>query len=163
MKKLLLLLAFFSFLFAKAQTKDSIYVMVQVAPEYPGGENAMYEFISKNVNYPVKEKENGITGRVAVRFAVMQDGSINNIEILTKTPEAFNQEVIRVIKAMPKWKPGMQDGKAVPVYFTLPVSFQLDDGTKPLKPKSRDMANVAGYIGMAVGVVIGVLLYKWLF
>jgi len=162
MKKLLLLLAFFSFQLAKAQTKDSIYVMVQVPPEYPGGENSMYEFISKNVNYPVKEKENGISGRVAVRFAVMQDGSINNIEILTKTPEAFNQEVIRVIKAMPKWKPGMQDGKAVPVYFTLPVSFQLDDNTKPIKPKSRDMANVAGYIGIAVGVVVGVLLYKWL-
>ncbi|MBJ7429123.1 MAG: energy transducer TonB [Bacteroidia bacterium] len=136
--------------------------MVQVPPEYPGGENSMYEFISKNVNYPVKEKENGISGRVAVRFAVMQDGSINNIEILTKTPEGFNNEVIRVIKLMPKWKPGMQDGRVVPVYFTLPVSFQLDDDTKPLKPKSRDMANVAGYIGIAVGVVVGVLLYKWL-
>ena len=160
MKKLLLLLAFFSFQFIKAQTSDSIYVQVQVAPEYLGGENAMYEFISKNVNYPVKEKENGITGRVVVRFAVIQDGSINNIEILTKTPEGFNQEVIRVIKLMPKWKPGMQDGRVVPVYFTLPVVFQLDDNTKPNKPKSRDMANVVGYVGIAFGIVIGILIYK---
>jgi TonB family protein len=160
MKKLLLLLTLFSFQFVKAQTKDSIYVMVQVAPEFLGGENAMYEFISKNINYPVKEKENGITGRVAVRFAVMQDGSINNIEILTKTPEGFNQEVIRVIKLMPNWKPGMQDGKTVPVYFTLPVSFQLDDNTKPIKPKSRDLSNVVGYFGIAFGIVVGILIYK---
>jgi TonB family protein len=160
MKKLFLLLAFFSFQFVKAQTSDSIYVQVQVAPEYPGGENAMHEFISRNINYPVKEKENGITGRVAVRFAVMQDGSINNIEILTKTPEGFNQEVIRVVKLMPKWKPGMQDGRAVPVYFTLPVSFQLDDNTKPIKPKSRDTANVVGYFGIAFGIVVGILIYK---
>lgn len=163
MKKLLLLLAFFSFYLVNAQTTDPIFVQVQVAPEYPGGENAMYEFISKNVNYPAKEKENGITGKVFVRFAIMTDGSINNIEILSKSPEAFNQEVIRVIKLMPKWKPGIQDGRAVPVYFTLPVSFQLDDNTKPVKPKSRDMANVGSYIGMAVGVLVGVLLYKWLY
>ncbi len=163
MKKLLLLLAFFSFQFVNGQTNDpTIFVQVEVAPEYPGGENAMYEFISRNVNYPIKEKENGISGKVIARFAIMTDGSTDHIEILSKTPEAFNQEVIRVIKAMPKWKPGMQDGRAVPVYFTLPVVFQLDDDTKPVKPKSRDWANVAGYIGIAVGVVVGVLLYKWL-
>ncbi len=61
---------------------------------------------------------------------------------------------------MPKWKPGMQDGRAVPVYFTLPVSFQLDDNTKPIKTKSRDMANLVGYVGIAFGIIIGVLIYK---
>jgi TonB family protein len=160
MKKLLLLLAFFSFQFVKAQNNDSIYVQVQVSPEYPGGENVMYEFISRNVNYPVREKENGITGKVIVRFAIMTDGSTDHIEILSKTPEPFNQEVVRVIKAMPKWKPGMQDGRAVPVYFTLPVSFQLDDNTKPIKTKSRDMANVVGFFGIAFGIVVGILIYK---
>ena len=160
MKKLLLLLAFFSFQFVKAQNNDSIYVQVQVSPEYPGGENVMYEFISRNVNYPVREKENGITGKVIVRFAIMTDGSTDHIEILSKTPDPFNQEVIRVIKAMPKWKPGMQDGRAVPVYFTLPVSFQLDDDTKPVKTKSRDMVNIVGYVSIAFGIIIGVLIYK---
>ncbi len=90
MKKLLLLLAFFSFQFVKAQNNDSIYVQVQVSPEYPGGENVMYEFISRNVNYPVREKENGITGKVIARFAIMTDGRTDHIEILSKTPEPFN-------------------------------------------------------------------------
>jgi TonB family protein len=163
MKKLLLLLALFSFQFVNAQTDDSIFVQAQVAPEYPGGENAMYEFISRNINYPAKERENGISGKVIARFAIMTDGSTNHIEILSKTREGFNQEVIRVIKSMPKWKPGMQDGRVVPVYFTLPVLFQLEDDTKPAKPKSQDWANITGYIGIAVGVVVGVLLYKWLY
>ena len=155
-------MAFFSFQFVNAQTNDSIYEKAEVAPEYPGGENAMYEFISKNINYPVKEKESGITGKVMVRFAILPNGRTSQIKILSETPEAFNQEVIRVIKAMPKWKPGWKDGRPVSVYFTLPVVFQLDDDTKPVKPKSKDLENLESYLGLVFGVVIGVLLYRWL-
>lgn len=163
MKKLLLLFALFSaqFSFAQSQEKE-ILLEAEVNPEFPGGEDALYAFISKNVNYPNKEKENNITGKVIARFAIMQDGSVEKITILSQTPKAFNDEVIRVLKLMPKWKPGMQLGKPVAVYFTIPIMFHLED-SKPIKPlpnKSNDLNKIAGYFGLVCGCIIGILLFK---
>jgi TonB family protein len=163
MKKILLLIALSSFQFVNAQTKDAIYLEAEVLPEYPGGEDAMMKFISKNLNYPVKERENGISGRVIVGFAVMNDGRIDSIKILTNTPVSFNNEVIRVLKLMPNWKPAVQSGKPVNAYFTLPVEFQLADNSEPAKPKSRDLANIAGYLSIISCVVAFAFLYQWLF
>ena len=127
MKKLLLLFALFSaqFSFAQSQEKE-ILLEAEVNPEFPGGEDALYAFISKNVNYPIKEKENNITGKVIARFAIMQDGSVDKITILSQTPKAFNDEVIRVLKLMPKWKPGINNGKEVNVKMLIPINISLN-------------------------------------
>lgn len=127
MKKLLLLLAFFSFQFAIAQTKDTTLILLdpEIMPEFVGGEQAMYEYIRAKLIYPASARKKNIEAKVLVRFAIMQDGKADYIEILSKTPEIFNVEVIKLIKSMPKWKPGMNDGKPVPVYFTLPFVFKL--------------------------------------
>lgn len=157
MKKLFLLLMLCMCHFLNAQTKDSTtYAFAEIAPEYPGGIDAMYQFISKNVNYPAKEKWKGVTAKVVTRFSISKEGDVTNIAILSKTPEAFNQEVIRVMKLMPKWKPGIVNGQPVEVYFTLPVMFNLEDD-KPVKNTPKNI--VAEYIGIVCGVVVGVLIY----
>lgn len=98
---------------------------VEVAPEYPGGYNAMFDFISKNVKYPKESKEKGIEGRVYVQFVVEKDGSLNEITVLRGVSEDIDAEAIRVVKAMPKWKPGMNEGKTVRVQYVLPFNFKL--------------------------------------
>lgn len=98
---------------------------VEVAPEYPGGYNAMFDFISKNVKYPKESKEKGIEGRVYVQFVVEKDGSLNEITVLRGVSEDIDAEAIRVVKAMPNWKPGMNEGKTVRVQYVLPFNFKL--------------------------------------
>jgi len=98
---------------------------VEVAPEYPGGYNAMFDFISKNVKYPKESKEKGIEGRVFVQFVVEKDGSLNEITVLRGVSEDIDAEAIRVVKAMPNWKPGMNEGKTVRVQYVLPFNFKL--------------------------------------
>ncbi len=150
---LVFLLLFFSYFIYAQNEPPPILQKLEVLPQYPGGEVAMYDFFAKHINYPKLEKEMGIIGKVIVRFAIDTVGKVTNFKVLSNTPKAFNDEVIRVMKLMPNWKPGMQDGKPVTVYFTLPVKFQLDD----------EKSNIAEYIGIACGLVIGILLYKWLF
>ncbi|MES2655751.1 MAG: energy transducer TonB [Bacteroidota bacterium] len=99
--------------------------MPEEMPQFPGGENEMYSFISKNLYYPTLAKENAIEGKVYVRFVVERDGSIDQIEILKKLGWGCDEEVIRMIQLMPKWKPGKMKGNAVPVFFVLPVVFKL--------------------------------------
>jgi len=163
MKIIILLFALFStqLTFAQSQEKE-ILLEAEVNPEFPGGDNALYTFISKNINYPTKEKENNITGRVVARFAIMADGSVENIKILSQTPKAFNDEVIRVLNLMPKWKPGMQFSKPVAVYFTIPIVFNLETD-KPNKRKNNNLNNVGSYFGIICGLAIGILIYKLIF
>jgi protein TonB len=129
MKKILLLLALFSFQFVQAQTKDTTTSMIlleaEIMPEFIGGDEAMYDYIGSNLNYPKYARRKKMEAKVLVRFAIMQDGTTDHIEILSKTPEIFNVEVIKLIKSMPKWKPGMQEGKPVPIYYSIPISFRL--------------------------------------
>ena len=98
---------------------------VEVMPEYPGGMNAMFDFIQKNVKYPKSAKEKGIEGKVYVSFVVEKDGSLSSFQVLRSVNEELDAEAIRVLKAMPKWKAGMQDGKAVRVHYVMPFSFKL--------------------------------------
>jgi TonB family protein len=109
--------------------EDRIHQFVDVMPEYPGGTEALYDFIQKNLKYPTYEKNNNIQGNVYARFVVEKDGSISNIEILRSVAGSknFDKEVRRVISAMPKWVPGKQNGKTVRTYMTLPFRFQLTD------------------------------------
>lgn len=110
------------------QYVDSVQTIVEVMPEFPGGMVEMNKFIASHLKYPEFEKEAGIEGNVYVRFVVGSTGKIFNVVILKsiKDHPSFDKEVKRVIALMPDWKPGMNNGKPVPVYFTIPVKFRLD-------------------------------------
>lgn len=111
---------------AMPKVQNEVFDFVEQMPEFPGGQEAMMKFISKNINYPQIAIENGISGKVYAKFVVGRDGSIRDIKILRDIGGGCSQEVKRLIKSMPKWKPGKQRGKTVPVHFTLPVSFNLN-------------------------------------
>ena len=105
--------------------KDKVYEKAEVMPEFPGGEQAMIDFVAKNVTYPKEAMEKEISGRVLVGFIVEKDGSITKTEVAKGIGGGCDEEALRVVKAMPKWKPGKQDGKPVRVHFLLPISFKL--------------------------------------
>jgi TonB family protein len=103
------------------------FTVVEVMPEYPGGVNEMMKFLAENIKYPTVAKENGISGKVYVTFIVEKDGLIGDITILRGIGAGCDEEAIRVIKMMPKWKPGTQRGQAVRVQYNLPIKFALDE------------------------------------
>ena len=119
---------------------------VEVAPEYPGGYNAMFDFISKNVKYPKESKEKGIEGRVYVQFVVEKDGSLNEITVLRGVSEDIDAEAVRVVKAMPNWKPGMNEGKTVRVQYVLPFNFKLTGNENTMTALSG-----TNWVGTGVG------------
>ncbi len=102
-----------------------IYTVVNQQPDFPGGEKALVAYIKNNLKYPSFASENGIQGRVTLSFVVEKDGSISNIEILRSPAEELSQEAIRLVKSMPKWKPGVLKGENVRVKYVLPVTFRL--------------------------------------
>lgn len=107
--------------------EEEIFVGVEQQPEYPGGEKAMYRFLSDKINYPAAATRANISGRVTVQFVVEKDGSIGTVKVLKGIGFGCDEEAMRVIKSMPKWSPGKQNGRAVRVYYTIPVMFQLSD------------------------------------
>lgn len=107
------------------EAEDEIFQVVEQDPEYPGGVEALYKFIQQNLKYPQLAKENNITGRVFVQFVVEKDGSVSNVKAARDIGGGCGAEAVRVIKAMPKWTPGKQRGKAVRAAYTLPVNFVL--------------------------------------
>ena len=94
-------------------------------PEFPGGQGALLQYLSKSIKYPVIAQENGIQGRVSCSFVVEKDGSVTDVQVLRGVDPSLDKEAIRVITAMPKWKPGKQRGKPVRVKYTVPVTFRL--------------------------------------
>ena len=106
--------------------KDPIFTVVEVMPEYPGGNKAMYAYMGENIKYPQKAREDGISGTVFITFVVEKDGTVSHVKKLRGVEESLDKEAMRVIKAMPKWKPGRQKGKAVRVQYNLPIKFVLD-------------------------------------
>jgi len=107
--------------------KDSTYQIVERMPEFPGKQEGLNNFLSQNLHYPQKEWDAGISGKVYISFTVDQEGYVNNIRELRGIPggPGLTQEAIRVVKLMPKWKPGMQAGKLVSVQYTLPFNFKI--------------------------------------
>lgn len=101
------------------------FTTVEQMPSYPGGEVEMQKFIRDNLKYPVVAQESGIQGRVTIRFVVTKDGNISDVTVLRGIDPSCDREAVNVVKKMPKWIPGKQNGRAVPVYFTLPVVFRL--------------------------------------
>ncbi len=96
-------------------------------PDYPGGMEAMRSFLSKNMQYPRVATSNGVSGRVIVQFIVERDGSIAQAKVIKSIGFGCDEEALRVVNKMPKWKPGVNNGQKVRVYYTLPIYFQLDN------------------------------------
>jgi protein TonB len=95
-------------------------------PEFPGGQQEMMKYIAENIKYPVIAQENGIQGRVICQFVIEKNGSVTDIQVVRSSGDAsLDKEAERVIKTMPKWKPGKQRGKPVRVKYTIPVAFRL--------------------------------------
>ena len=106
--------------------EQTIFEVVEQMPEFPnGGMAGLMQYLSKNIKYPTIAQENGTQGRVIVQFVVNRDGSIVDAKVLRGVDPYLDKEAIRVISSMPKWKPGMQRGKAVRVKYTVPVMFRL--------------------------------------
>ena len=105
--------------------EQEVFTIVEEMPGYPGGDAKMYEYLGKNIKYPQIARESSIQGRVFVNFVVEPDGSVTNVKVLRGIGGGCDEEAMRVVKSMPKWKPGKQRGKAVRVSYTLPVVFKL--------------------------------------
>ncbi len=105
--------------------EQEIFKIVEEMPSFPGGEAKLMEYVGKNIKYPQIARETGIQGRVFVNFVVEPDGSVSNVTVLRGIGGGCDEEAMRVVKNMPKWKPGKQRGKAVRVQYMLPVNFRL--------------------------------------
>ncbi len=102
-----------------------IFTIVEEMPDFPGGMAKLAEYLAKNIKYPQMARESGIQGRVFVNFVVEPDGSVSNVNVMRSLGGGCDEEAMRVVKSMPKWKPGKQRGKAVRVSYILPVNFKL--------------------------------------
>ena len=105
--------------------EQEIFQIVEEMPSFPGGDVKLMEYIAKNIKYPQIARESGIQGRVFIGFVVEPDGSISNVKLLRGIGGGCDEEAMRVIKSLPKWKPGKQRGKAVRVSYQIPVMFKL--------------------------------------
>ncbi|QZT36255.1 energy transducer TonB [Halosquirtibacter xylanolyticus] len=110
----------------KEAEEEEIFNFVEDMPMFPGGNAALLKYIGKTVKYPVIAQENGIQGRVFVTFVVEKDGSVTDVRIARGVDKALDREAVRVVKTLPRWKPGMQRGKAVRVSYSVPINFVLN-------------------------------------
>lgn len=109
----------------KEETVEEIFTVVETPPEFPGGQASLFKFVTQNIKYPVEAQEEGIQGRVSCAFVVASDGTVTNPEVLRGISPALDAEAMRIIRSMPKWIPGRQRGRAVPVKYTIPITFRL--------------------------------------
>ena len=105
--------------------ETKIFTVVEQMPMYPGGDAALMGYLRDNIKYPTVAAENGVQGRVVVGFVVERDGSITDVNILRGVDPSLDREAMRVVKSMPRWNPGKQNGSAVRVKYQVPVSFRL--------------------------------------
>ena len=108
-----------------AQKNQKVFDVVEQMPEYPGGIQALFEYLSQNVKYPADAENQKVEGRVIATFIVETDGTINNVEVVKPVFPSLDAEAIRVLQGMPKWTPGKQSGKEVRVKYTVPINFNL--------------------------------------
>tara|TARA_B100000902_G_scaffold103722_1_gene105962 strand:+ start:1254 stop:1907 length:654 start_codon:yes stop_codon:yes gene_type:complete len=108
------------------ESDDEFFMVVENMPEFPGGDLGLMKYIQKNVKYPPIAKEYNITGKVYVSFIVDKSGSVTNVKIVRGVDKNLDAEALRVVKSLPKYKPGKQRGKPVRVMFTIPINFTLN-------------------------------------
>lgn len=109
----------------KKEVANKVFDVVEQMPSFPGGNDALMKFLQENVKYPVVAQENGVQGRVVVSFVVEKDGSITDVKVVRSVDPSLDKEATRVVKSMPRWIPGKQNGAAVRVKYNVPVSFRL--------------------------------------
>ncbi len=105
--------------------ENKIFTVVEQMPMYPGGDAALMQYLSSNIHYPAVAAENGVQGRVVVGFVVERDGSITDVNVMRSVDPSLDREAVRVVKNMPRWTPGKQNGSAVRVKYQVPVTFRL--------------------------------------
>lgn len=117
----------FSNMVFEEETRDEgeIFMIVEEMPEFPGGTEALQRYLAQSVRYPVIAQENGIQGRVYIQFVINQNGEVTNATILRGVDPSLDREALRVVEAMPKWKPGKQRNRPVRVSYTVPINFVL--------------------------------------
>ncbi len=111
-------------------------------PAFPGGEAALLRFIAENTQYPLEALTNKIEGKVFIQFVIEKDGSVSNVKLLRGIGSGCNEEAIRVVKMLPKFKPGMQNGQAVRVQYNVPIMFKLDEALKGTPAKSVEVDSI---------------------
>jgi periplasmic protein TonB len=104
---------------------DVVFTAVEVSPEFPGGYDAFGTFLSHNIHYPEMARHTGTQGRVIINFVVEKDGTLSEIKVVRGVGDGCDEEAVRVMKLSPKWKPGIQNGRPVRVYYTVPITFRL--------------------------------------
>lgn len=119
--------------------EDEVFVVVEEMPKFPGGDSAFYMYICMNLNYPDAARDSNIEGNVVVSFTVEKDGSVSDVRLLRDIGGGCGYAAVEVVKAMPRWEPGKQHGKAVRTYFTLPVHFSLSDENDPTYNMSQEV------------------------
>ena len=122
---------------------EEVFQVVENMPEFPGGNTELMKFLAKNIKYPAEAQQKGEQGRVMVQFVVGKDGKLSDIKIMRSISPTLDAEAIRVIKAMPTWKPGTQRGQAVAVKYTIPISFRLQGSKGDDKPVASDIQVVS--------------------
>lgn len=117
----------FSNMVFEEETRDEgeVFMIVEEMPEFPGGTEALQKYLAQSVRYPVIAQENGIQGRVYIQFVINQNGEVTNATILRGVDPSLDREALRVVEAMPKWKPGKQRNRPVRVSYTVPINFVL--------------------------------------
>lgn len=136
-ESLLILLEGLSSLADKSKN-DSIFQAVEQMPEFPGGLDELMKFVAGNVKYPEEAKDKNIEGRVFVSFVIEKDGSVNEVKVLRGIGGGCDEEAVRVISSLPKWKPGMHKGEPVRVSYQMPINFKLNDESKQPVDKSGE-------------------------
>ena len=109
----------------KPEVATKVFDVVEEMPSFPGGNGALMSYLNSNVKYPVVAQENGVQGRVIISFVVERDGSISDVKVARSVDPSLDREAQRVVKSMPKWTPGKQNGQTVRVKYTVPVVFRL--------------------------------------
>ena len=107
------------------EEETKVFDVVEQMPSFPGGPSALMQYLNSNIKYPVVAEENGVQGRVVCTFVVEKDGSITDVRVVKSVDPSLDKEAMRVVKGMPKWIPGKQNGSAVRVKYTVPVTFRL--------------------------------------
>lgn len=109
----------------KPEVENKVFDVVEQMPSFPGGPSALMSYLNSNVKYPVVAQENGVQGRVVISFVVEKDGSITDVQVVRSVDPSLDREAARVVKSMPNWIPGKQNGSAVRVKYNVPVAFKL--------------------------------------
>ena len=108
------------------EEEEKVYQVIEQMPQFPGGEGELLNYINRNIKYPVIAQENGVQGKVILRFVVSKTGMVDRVEVVRPLDPACDKEAIRVVKSLPKFIPGKQNGVNVAVWYTLPVTYKLE-------------------------------------